>query len=73
MELRPLRAFVEVVRQGGFSRAAETVFATQSTVSKAVKQLEQEIGALLLDRAGRRVGPTADRRSRLPPRRQAAR
>jgi DNA-binding transcriptional LysR family regulator len=59
MELRPLRAFVEVVRQGGFSRAAETVFATQSTVSKAVKQLEQEIGAPLLDRAGRRSALTS--------------
>jgi len=59
MELRPLRAFVEVVRRGGFSRAAETVFATQSTISKAVKQLEQEIGAPLLDRSGRRVALTA--------------
>ncbi len=55
MEFRPLRAFVEVVRQGGFSRAAETVFATQSTVSKAVRQLEHEIGAPLLDRIGHRV------------------
>jgi DNA-binding transcriptional LysR family regulator len=58
MELRPLRAFVEVVRQGGFSRAARTVFATQSTVSKAVKQLEDEIGAPLLDRAGQRAALT---------------
>ena len=40
MELRTLRAFVEVVRQGGFSQAAKVVFATQSTVSKAVKHLE---------------------------------
>jgi DNA-binding transcriptional LysR family regulator len=54
MELRTLRAFVEVVRQGGFSRAAEVVFATQSTVSKAVKQLEDEIGVPLLDRIGHR-------------------
>ncbi len=50
MDLRSLRAFAEVVRQGGFSRAAKTVFATQSTVSKAVKQLEDEIGMPLLDR-----------------------
>jgi hypothetical protein len=49
-----LRVFVEVVRQGGFSRAAKTVFATQSTVSKAVKQLEDEIGVPLLDRIGHR-------------------
>lgn len=55
MELRNLRVFVEVVRQGGFSNAARTVFATQSTVSKAVKQLEEEIGAPLLERLGHRV------------------
>src|SRR6202045_565440 len=55
MELRTLRAFVEVVRQGGFSQAAKTVFATQSTVSKAVKQLEDEIGVPLLDRIGHRT------------------
>ncbi|MEE3624398.1 LysR substrate-binding domain-containing protein [Nitrospirillum sp. BR 11752] len=55
MELRNLRVFVEVVRQGGFSNAAKTVFATQSTVSKAVKQLEEEIGAPLLERLGHRV------------------
>ena len=54
MEIRTLRAFVEVVRQGGFSQAAKTVFATQSTVSKAVKQLEDEIGTPLLDRIGHR-------------------
>lgn len=54
MEFRTLRAFAEVVRQGGFSQAAKVVFATQSTVSKAVKQLEDEIGAPLLDRVGHR-------------------
>lgn len=54
MELRELRAFVEVVRQGGFSRAAKAVFSTQSTVSKAVKRLEDELGSPLLDRGGRR-------------------
>ena len=59
MEFRPLRAFVEVVRQGGFSQAAKTVFATQSTVSKAVKQLEEELGVQLLDRVGHRSVLTA--------------
>ncbi len=52
--LRTLRVFVEVVRQGGFSQAAKTVFATQSTVSKAVKQLEDELGLPLLHRIGHR-------------------
>lgn len=59
MELRTLRAFVEVVRQGGFSQAAKVVFATQSTVSKAVKQLEDELGVQLLDRTGHRSVLTA--------------
>ncbi|MDQ0475183.1 LysR family transcriptional regulator [Labrys wisconsinensis] len=54
MEFRTLRAFVEVVRQGGFSQAAKVVFATQSTVSKAVRQLEDELGVTLLDRIGHR-------------------
>lgn len=50
VELRELRMFAEVVRRGGFSRAAEAVHATQSTVSKAVARLEAEVGAPLLRR-----------------------
>lgn len=52
MELRTLKAFVEVVRQGGFSRAARAIFSTQPTVSKAVRQLEEELGEALLTRLG---------------------
>src|SRR5258708_23219895 len=59
MDLRRLRLFVEVVRQGGFSQAAKVVFATQPTVSKAVKQLEDDLGVPLLNRAGRRNELTA--------------
>ena len=59
VDLRALRVFVEVVRQGGFSRAARTVFITQSAVSKAVRQLEDEIGVALLDRDAVPVQPTA--------------
>ncbi|MBB3386346.1 MULTISPECIES: LysR family transcriptional regulator [unclassified Rhizobium] len=55
MELRTLKAFVEVVRQGGFSEAAKVVFTTQSAVSKAVRQLEDELGLPLLNRLGHRV------------------
>ncbi|GEO87456.1 MULTISPECIES: LysR family transcriptional regulator [Alphaproteobacteria] len=55
MELRTLRVFVEVVRQGGFSQAAHTVFITQSAVSKAVRQLEVELGLELIDRSSQRI------------------
>jgi DNA-binding transcriptional LysR family regulator len=54
MDLRTLGAFVEVVKQGGFSAAARTLSASQPTVSKAVKQLEDELGVALLERVGRR-------------------
>jgi len=59
MDLRVLQIFVEVVRQGGFSAAGRTVFASQPTVSKAVKQLEDEVGTLLIDRVGHQARPTA--------------
>jgi DNA-binding transcriptional LysR family regulator len=59
MELRTLRAFVEVVRQGGFSAAAKTLNATQPTISKSVKQIEGELGVALLDRIGHRSEMTA--------------
>jgi DNA-binding transcriptional LysR family regulator len=54
VDIRALQMFVEVVRQGGFSRAAKVVYATQSTVSKAVKQLEDELELQLLERLGHR-------------------
>ncbi|WP_458736758.1 LysR family transcriptional regulator [Pseudomonas chlororaphis] len=59
MNLRTLRAFVEVVRQGGFSQAAEVVSLTQSSVSKAVKTLEDELGMPLLNRIGHKSHLTA--------------
>ena len=59
LDSRRLRVFVEVVRQGGFSRAAERLHATQPTVSKAVQQLESELRVRLLDRVGRRIKLTA--------------
>ena len=55
MDLRALRYFVEVVRANGFTRAAEHLHVTQPTISKMVKQLEDELGGPLLLREGRGV------------------
>lgn len=52
MELRNLHALVEVARRGGFSPAAKALFTTQPNVSKAVRQLEDELGVALFDRVG---------------------
>lgn len=58
MELKNLRAFVEVIRQNGFTAAGKTLCATQSTVSKAVRQIEDEIGAPLIDRLAPKIRMT---------------
>lgn len=50
MEFNQLEAFVTVVMQGSFSRAADRLFLSQPTVSTHVKSLERELGTLLFDR-----------------------
>ena len=52
MELKQLRSFVEVVRHGSFTQAAERLHSTQSTISKQVAQLEQRLGEQLFERNG---------------------
>lgn len=53
MDVRTLRYFVEVVRQQSFTRAAEKLFVTQPTISKMLRNLEEELGCTLLIREGR--------------------
>lgn len=55
MDIRALRYFVEVVRQQSFTRAAEKLFVTQPTISKMLRNLEQELDCTLLIRNGRRL------------------
>jgi DNA-binding transcriptional LysR family regulator len=52
-DLRQLRAFTTVVQTGSFSRAARLLGMSQSAVSQAVRQLEDELGVRLLDRTTR--------------------
>ncbi len=55
MDFDQLITFLEVARQGSFSRAGEKVFRSQSAVSAQIRQLEQEYGDRLLDRSGKAV------------------
>lgn len=55
IDIRALRYFVETVRHNSFTQAAEALFVTQSTISKMVRQLEDDIGQPLLIREGKRV------------------
>ena len=50
MELRNLITFIHVAELGSFTKAAEALDYSQSTVSFQIKQLEDEIGCLLFER-----------------------
>lgn len=50
-----MRAFVTVVAEGSFSRAAERLECSPQLVSKHVAQLEQHLGVRLLNRTTRRL------------------
>ena len=49
MELRHLRYFVALAECLSFTRAAERVHVTQSTLSHQIKQLEDELGHPLFE------------------------
>ena len=53
MELRHLRAFVEVAEKGHFGRAAAALSLTQPALTLRVQALEKELSADLFDRSGR--------------------
>ena len=50
MELRNLITFIHVAELGSFTKAAEQLDYSQSTVSFQIKQLEDELGCLLFER-----------------------
>ena len=55
-----LRSFVAVVDCANFTRAAQRLHLTQSTVSQQIRRLEDNLGCKLLDREQRRVTATAE-------------
>jgi DNA-binding transcriptional LysR family regulator len=55
-----LEFFIAVAREKSFSRAAEACRVTQPTLSAAIKQLEDSLGVLLVNRSSRFHGLTAE-------------
>lgn len=58
MEIRTLKYFVAVARQLSFSHAAESLFVTQSSLSKNISALEKELGVELFIRKGHSIALT---------------
>ena len=59
MDLTHVRTLQEIVKQGGFSRAARTLHRSQPAVSHHIRLLEADLGVRLLERVGKRAFPTA--------------
>ncbi len=68
-----LTVFLAVVDQGGFSAAGDVLQMTTPEVMEALRELEGEVGATLLNRVGRTVGLTFAGESFLPTARLALR
>jgi LysR family transcriptional regulator for bpeEF and oprC len=60
--LQQLRVFVAVAENRSFTRAAEALRATRPTVTNAVNELEESIGARLLHRTTRQTSLTSEGR-----------
>ncbi|MBY4274977.1 LysR family transcriptional regulator [Rhodococcus fascians] len=56
--LQRLRVYVGIVDAGSVSAGARALGITQSTASTQLRQLEVEVGSLLIERTGRRFAPT---------------
>ncbi len=50
-----MRAFVALAKTGNFTTAAQTLHVTQSALSGLIKELEQTLGARVVDRSTRRI------------------
>ncbi|HKB92035.1 MAG TPA: LysR family transcriptional regulator [Opitutaceae bacterium] len=55
LDSRQLLAFAALARRGSFTLAAKDLFLTQSAISHTIKGLEEELGARLFDRIGRKA------------------
>ncbi|MBP2001905.1 DNA-binding transcriptional LysR family regulator [Paenibacillus shirakamiensis] len=55
MDIRQMQYLIEVARQQSFTKAAEALYITQPSISKTIRQMEEELGVVLFDRVGKRI------------------
>ena len=55
MEIKYLQTFLTIIEEGSFSKAAQKLNYTQSTITFQVNQLEQEFSIMLFEKIGRNM------------------
>ncbi|BBN99041.1 LysR family transcriptional regulator [Sporolactobacillus terrae] len=55
MDIKHLHYFIEVAVRKSFTKAAHHLYVTQPTISKMVRDIEDELGMVLLDRTGKEI------------------
>src|SRR5574344_2533792 len=55
MEIRELRYFLSVAREGNISQAAKVLYIAQPSLSRAMNELEKEVGYPLFIRGSRKI------------------
>ena len=60
MEIRVLRYFLEVAREGNVTHAAQRLHISQPTLSRQIKELEEELGKKLFTRSNYSVKLTEE-------------
>ena len=60
MEFRVLRYFLAIAREGNITRAAEFLNVTQPTLSRQIKDLEEELGQQLFVRGSHNIVLTTE-------------
>ena len=60
MDIRTMQYYLAVVREGTISAAAEALHVAQPSLSRQMKELEEELGATLFERGNRKITLTEE-------------
>ena len=60
MDIRTMQYYLSVIREGTISAAAESLHVAQPSLSRQMKDLEEELGVTLFERGNRKITLTEE-------------